>query len=127
MFTKFFCSPMYTPLKSDSVLPTNQMFLTQARLAPLDFNAGEILNIIRVLNVNKAHGHDDISIRMIKICDKSLLKPLILLYENSTESSCYPDIWKKSNIPVHKKNENNKLKTTDQFLFYPFLEKYLKK
>ena len=42
---------------------------------------------------------------MIKICDKSLLKPLIILFENSIKSSCYPDIWKRSNIiPVHKKN-----------------------
>ena len=43
---------------------------------------------------------------MIKICDKSILKPLILLFEISTKSSYYPDIWKKSNIiPVHKKND----------------------
>ena len=43
---------------------------------------------------------------LIKVCDKSLLRLLIILSENSTESSCYPDIWKKSNIiPFHKKNE----------------------
>ena len=29
-------------------------------------------------NVPKAHGHDHISIRMIKICDKSILKPLTI-------------------------------------------------
>ena len=104
IFNKFFADQCI-PLKNNSVLPTNQMFLTQARLGSLDFNEGEILKIIRPLNVNKAHGHDDISIRMIKICEKSLLKPLIILSENSNKSSCYPDIWKKSNIiPVHKKN-----------------------
>ena len=44
---------------------------------------------------------------MIKICDKSLLKPLIILFQNSTKSSHYLDMWKKSNIiPVHKKNDN---------------------
>ena len=43
---------------------------------------------------------------MIKICDKSLLKPLTILFENSTSSCCYPDIWKKSHIiPAHKKND----------------------
>ena len=42
----------------------------------------------------------------MKMCDKSLLKPLTLLFENSTKSSCYPDIWKRSKIiPVHKKND----------------------
>ena len=50
--------------------------------------------------MQKAHGHDDISIRMIKICDKSLLEPLILLLEISTKSfqlhlGSIPDIWKK--------------------------------
>ena len=43
---------------------------------------------------------------MIKICDKSLLKPLILLFQNSAKLSYFPDIWKRSNIiPVHKKND----------------------
>ena len=57
------------------------MFLTQSRLNSINFNEDKILKIIRVRNIHKAHGHDNISIRMIKICDKSLLKPLILLFE----------------------------------------------
>ena len=84
------------------------MFLTQSRLNSINFNEDEILKIIKALNIHKAHGHDDISIRMIKICDKSLLKQRILLFEISTKSSCYADIWKRSNIiPVHKKMINN--------------------
>ena len=105
IFNKFFAGQC-TPLKSDSVLPTSQMLLSPSRLCTLNFNEEEIIKIIRNLNVHKAHGHDDISIRMIKICDKSILKPLILLFKNSTKSSYYPDIWKRSNIiPVHKKND----------------------
>ena len=105
IFNNFFADQS-TPLKNNSMLPTNQIFLTQARQGSLDFNEEEILEIIRNLNINKAHAHDEISIRMIKICDKSLLKPLIILFENSIKSSCYPDIWKKSNgIPAHKKND----------------------
>ena len=47
-----------------------------------------------------------IRIKMIKICDKSLLQPLILLFHNSVKSSCYPDIWKRFNIiTVHKKSD----------------------
>ena len=95
-----------SPLVNDSVLPLNQIFLTPSRLSSLDFNEDEILKIIRALNICKANGYDDISIRMIKICDKSLTKPLIILFKNSTKSSYYPDIWKISNIvPVHKKND----------------------
>ena len=40
------------------------MFLTQSRLGTLDFNKNEVLKIITALNIYKAHGHDDISIRM---------------------------------------------------------------
>ena len=105
IFNKFFAEQC-TPLRNGSVLPVNQMFLTQARLKSLDFKEVEILKIIRALNINKPRGCDDISIRMIKICDKSLLKPLIILFKNSSQSSCYPDIWKRSNIiPAHKKSD----------------------
>ena len=98
-FNKFFADQCQ-PLNNASDLPTNKLLLSQSRLGSLDFNEEELLQIIRALNINKDHGHDDIFIRMIKICDSSLLKPLIVLIK----SSCYPDIWKKSNvIPVHKK------------------------
>ena len=66
----------------------------------------KVFKIIRALNIHKPHGHDDISITMIKICDKSFLKPLILLFQNSAKVSYFPSIWKRSNsIPVHKKND----------------------
>ena len=43
---------------------------------------------------------------MIKIRDKYLVKPLIILFQNFIKSFQYLDIWKKSNIiPVHKKNQ----------------------
>ena len=94
----------------------------------LDFNEDEILKIIRALNIHKAHGHDDISIRMIKICDKSLLKPLIILFQNSTKSSHYPDIWKKSNIiPVHKKNDKQLVKNYQPISFLPVFGKLFEK
>ena len=91
IFNKFFAN-QFQPLNSASDLPTNQIFLTQSRLRSSDFNKGELIQVIRALNINKAHGHENISIRMIKICDKLLLKPLIVLFRNSIESSCYPDI-----------------------------------
>ena len=64
IFIKIFADEC-TLLKNNSMLPTNQIFLTQARLQSFDLNEDEILKIIRALNVNKAHGHDSISIRMI--------------------------------------------------------------
>ena len=125
VFINFFA----TPLKNDSILPTNQIFLTESRLCSLNFNEDEILKkIIRDLNIHKTHGHDDISIRMIKSCDKSLFQLLTLLFHNSTKLSCYPDIWKISNIiPVHKKSDKQLVKNNRLISVLPIFGKYFEK
>ena len=43
------------------------------RITSILFNDENILKIIRALDVKKAHGHDDISNRMVKLCDKSII------------------------------------------------------
>ena len=64
------------------------------------------MKILRALGINKAHGHDEISIRMLKLCDKSIIPSLSLLFQNSIDTRTFPDTWKKSNIvPVHKKGD----------------------
>ena len=51
----------------------------------------------------KAHGCDDTTIRMLKICDSAIVKPLAILIKNCI---IFPDNWKKSNIcPIHKKGD----------------------
>ena len=84
IFNKLFAEQC-THLRTGSVLPVNQIFLAQARLKYLDFKKAEIFKIRRGLNINKAHGCDDIFIRIIKICDKSLLKTLIFLFKNLSQ------------------------------------------
>ena len=71
IFDEFFTEQC--TLKNSSVLPVNQMFLAQSRLNSIDFNKDKVLKIITALNIHKAHGHDDISIRMIKICFYSFI------------------------------------------------------
>ena len=59
------------------------------------------MKIIRALNIKKSHGHD-ISIRMIKICDSALVKPLSIIFNNCVRTGTFPYKWKKSKvIPVH--------------------------
>ena len=127
IFNNFFAE-QYTRWKNDSKLPINQIFLTKSRLSSLDINEDEILKIIRALNIHKVHGHDDISIRMIKICGKSLLKPLTILFQNSMKSCCYPFIWKRSNIfPVHKKNDKQLVKNYRPISLLPIFGKIFEK
>ena len=74
----------------------------------------DTLKLIRSLNIQEAHGPDDISIRMIKICDSVLVKPLWLIFQNCLNCSTFPDFWKKSKIcPVHKRMTKKSLRITD--------------
>ena len=41
---------------------------------------------INCSNQSKAHGHDNISIRMIKICDKALLELYVLIKSRTFQS-----------------------------------------
>ena len=93
-----------TLLISNSVLPDLADYISTARLSSVNFNNVDILKIIKYLNINKAHGHDDISIRMIKLCGQSIVKPLSIIFKNCIDNGIFPGIWKKPNIlPVHKK------------------------
>ena len=103
-FNEFF-SRQCTPLNNGSKCPSQPNFVTNKRLSSVVFDDQDIINIIRALNISKAHGHDDISIRMIKICDSALVKPLSIIFSNCLRTGTFPYIWKKSNvIPIHKKN-----------------------
>ena len=79
----------------------------------------KILNVIRSRHPNKAHGWDEISVRMMKSADASLVTPHMKIFTNCLRQGVFSEIWKCANIvPVHKKNEKNRKVLTDQFLFY---------
>ena len=47
------------------------------KLSTFEFYADGIIKIIKSLNPNKAHGHDKLSIRMIKLCASSIQKTFV--------------------------------------------------
>ena len=53
----------------NSKLPGKITYNSAARFTSIKFDNNDILKILRSLNVNKTHGHDGISVRMIKMCD----------------------------------------------------------
>ena len=66
------------------------------RLSSATFSAGDIGKIIQNLNSNKAHGYDNISIWMLKICGNTT--DLELVFKQASVTVAYPSDWKKSNI-----------------------------
>ena len=56
------------------------------------------------------------------------MKPLILLFKNSTKSSYYPGIWKRSNtILVHKKNNKRLVNNYQPISLLPIFGKIFEK
>ena len=81
LFNNFFAK-QFTPISNDSTVPVNINFETRERLSSLGFCIDDIVKIIRSFDQNKAHGHDEISIRMRKLCASSISKPLHLIFRN---------------------------------------------
>ena len=67
-----------------------QLLYSAPPLAKFQIAEEKILNIIRSLNPNKTHVWDDISVRMIKICDDSLVLPLELIFEHCLRRGVSP-------------------------------------
>ena len=102
-FNSFFTSH-FTPLRNNGKVPESQTYITDSKLSSLQFEDKGIIKIIRSLDINKAQGHDDISIKVLKICDLAIITLLSMIFRNCINNSTFPDLWKKSNIcPIHKK------------------------
>ena len=96
-----------TTIDTGSAIPEH-IPVTSTLINTFAISEEKILQIIRSLNPNKAHGWDEISVRMIKLSDTALVAPLKIIFTNCLRSGIFPQIWKHANVvPVHKKNEKN--------------------
>ena len=69
-FNEFF-RLLYSLVVNSSVLP-DKSYLIASYLESIRISGSDIMKTIRSLDLNKTHGHDGISIRMLKICDEPL-------------------------------------------------------
>ena len=89
LFSSFF-ENQCSLINNNSQLPRILSYNTNERLSSVKINNDGILKIIAKLDPNKAHGHDKISIRMIKICSTFICKPLRLIFKNCIVNGIYP-------------------------------------
>ena len=82
------------PLDS-SVLPIEFTYMTKECIHSLTFNESDVIKIIRAFNVNKAHGHDNILVRRIKLSANSVTNPLILISQNALAAGTFTTQWKR--------------------------------
>ena len=96
----------YSLLNNSNVLHNNLAKLTNISLDTVNFSTGGISKIINNLDLDKAHGHDMLSIRMIKLCGNSICKPLSIIFNDCLKVGKFLSDWKKAHVvPVHKKGD----------------------
>ena len=94
IFNKYFANQC-TAVNNNSVLPSTLNHLTEGKLSSFNISSENIFELIKNLDPSKAHGHDEISLKMLKLCAPLTYKPLTLLFENCLASGEFPNIWKK--------------------------------
>ena len=87
-----FFSKQCTPLANGSKIPENQVYLANSSINSILFSDNLVIKLIRNLNVNKVHVHDDISKRMTEMCGEFLVRLLSIIIPNSC---IYPRTYKK--------------------------------
>ena len=110
-------------VKNASTIP-NLEYQTDSRLNHFEIHENDIFSIIKSLNASKAHGWDKMSIRMTKLCGKTIAIPLKLIFRSILEESVFPDDWKKSNVvPIYKRDSKNLIKNYRPISLLPIFSK----
>ena len=88
IFKKYFASQC-TAINNNSALPSTLNYLTDDKLSSFNISSEVVFQLIKHLDPNKAHGHDEISVK--KLCAPSVCKPLTLPFESCLASEHFPD------------------------------------
>ena len=94
IFNNFFAS-ICTPIDNTSCLPSFS-YRTGSRIKSFQVTENDILAIIKSLDPNKAHGSDNVSVKIIQICSQSFILPFKIIFEHSV---------KKVNFQKHGKKQ----------------------
>ena len=97
LFHSFFAKQC-SIIENNSVLPSSAIPITDQCLANIEFTKDDIKRVICKLDPNKAHGHDLISIHLLKVSGDAITEHLFKIFKNCLKCGIFPDDWKKGNI-----------------------------
>ena len=75
-----------TPLINNSKIPWECPRKSNESLSPITFEINDFEKIIENFDPNKPHGHEMLSIHILKLCGESICKPLNLIFKSYLET-----------------------------------------
>ena len=100
-FNRFF-NQQGTVTSTDGSIPSSVNLKTNEAVTKINFDEQLISKLIVDLNLDKAHGHDGLSIRMLQMGSDSICKPFSIIFRNCLKVGYFPTTWKKANVlPVY--------------------------
>ena len=125
IFNNVFASQC-TPFVYNSSLPMFSLF-TDHSLSTFNVTDDEIKDLLGI-NVNKAHGPDNISAKTIHLCGTSLILPLKIIFSSIIRTGIFPACWKKANVtPIHKKGDKQIINNYRPISLLPIFAKLFEK
>lgn len=102
LFSDYFAS-VYTQDNHNTLSSTCSVDTYVSTLSKISLSESEILKKIKTLDRNKGPGPDGIPSSFIKSCGKELAVPLMLIFNKSLDTGCFPELWKVAHvIPIFK-------------------------
>ena len=88
-FNSFFANQC-SLISNNSILPSELTLPTEHTLTSYDFSETGILQITNNQDFNIAHGHDMISIRILKLCGEAICRPLNIIFKTCLNTGKFP-------------------------------------
>ena len=106
LLNKYFS--MISQLEEENVMPPDIDPLTVNNISDIQVDASEIVDIIKILDPNKASGPDLVSHKMLRICPEKISTPLMIIFNRSLQQCKYPSDWKIANVTaIFKKGDTS--------------------
>ena len=77
----------FTSLNNNHKIPETQFYIANTKLLSVKFECKDLSNILRSLDVYKAHGHGNFCIRMLKICDFAIVESLSIIFNSCVDQN----------------------------------------
>ena len=126
LLNEFFASKC-TSITNDSSLARLVLLNSESSLSAINFNNDDIFKLLDLSTLISLMAMITLSIRMIKICNKTIVKLPSLIYKNCTDTGIFPDLWKKSNIVRFIRKEIKLLQNYRSVSLLPIFGKIIEK